>query len=406
MRLRASTADRAGSTRSGLAVASIDRRADGRYRARWREHPGGPQQSKHFARKADAERFLDGVRGDLARGQYVDPSAGRIAFREYAESWQASQVHRPTTALLVDSQLRNHILPFFGERPVASIRPSHVQSWVKSRSTVLSPAVIKVAYRFLSSIFRSAVRDRLISVSPCEQIRLPRVDRSRIVPLSTDAVLRVVALMPSRYRAAVVLSAGAGLRQGEVLGLQARHVDFLGRIVHVEQQMITAAGPPYIGPPKTPSSVRTLPISEAVIEELARHFEAENITSGQRDRMVFTTASGALIRRSSFAEVWRRAADAAHLPPGTGFHALRHFYASLLIRHGESVKVVQERLGHSTAAETLDTYSHLWPDSQDRTRQAVELVLGVGLRGREHDEHHMAIAEADRTAGGPAGPDA
>lgn len=66
----------------------------------------------------------------------------------------------------------------------------------------------------------------------------------------------------------------------------------------------------------------------------------------------------------------------AGIPKGTGFHALRHYYASLLIRHGESVKVVQARLGHASAAETLDTYSHLWPDSEDRTRSAVDGVLG------------------------------
>ena len=61
---------------------------------------------------------------------------------------------------------------------------------------------------------------------------------------------------------------------------------------------------------------------------------------------------------------------------GTGLHALRHYYASLLIRYGESVKTVQARLGHASAAETLDTYSHLWPDSDDRTREAVDQVLG------------------------------
>ena len=61
---------------------------------------------------------------------------------------------------------------------------------------------------------------------------------------------------------------------------------------------------------------------------------------------------------------------------GVTLHALRHFYASLLIRHGESVKTVQARLGHASAAETLDTYSHPWPDSDDRTRVAVDAVLG------------------------------
>jgi integrase len=68
----------------------------------------------------------------------------------------------------------------------------------------------------------------------------------------------------------------------------------------------------------------------------------------------------------------------AGAPHGTGFHDLRHFYASLLIRHGESVKVVQARLGHASAAETLDTYSHLWPDSDHRTRAAVDAVLSAG----------------------------
>lgn len=73
---------------------------------------------------------------------------------------------------------------------------------------------------------------------------------------------------------------------------------------------------------------------------------------------------------------WRSAVDTGKLPAGTGFHGLRHYYASLLIRHGESVKTVQARLGHASAVETLDTYSHLWPDSDDRTRAAIDSVLG------------------------------
>jgi integrase len=63
------------------------------------------------------------------------------------------------------------------------------------------------------------------------------------------------------------------------------------------------------------------------------------------------------------------------VPAATGMHDLRHYYASLLIRQGESVKTVQRRLGHATAAETLATYSHLWPDSDDRTGEAVDAIL-------------------------------
>ena len=86
--------------------------------------------------------------------------------------------------------------------------------------------------------------------------------------------------------------------------------------------------------------------------------------------------------------MWRPAVASAGLP-GFVFHGLRHYYASLLIRHGESVKSVQDRLGHKSAVETLDTYSHLWPDSDDRTREAVDSVLAPA-----------PAADSPRTGGG------
>ena len=83
--------------------------------------------------------------------------------------------------------------------------------------------------------------------------------------------------------------------------------------------------------------------------------------------------------------MWRPAVKKAKLER-TVFHELRHYYASLLIRHGESVKVVQARLGHATAAETLDTYSHLSPDSEDRTRQAIDSVWALVPRPRPRQQ--------------------
>jgi integrase len=92
-------------------------------------------------------------------------------------------------------------------------------------------------------------------------------------------------------------------------------------------------------------------------------------------RLVFTLDGGQPVSRHAWAYLWQPVAKAAGLPPRTGLHALRHLYASLLIRHGESVKTVQKRMGHSSAAVTLDVYAHVWPDSDDRTRQAVEQAL-------------------------------
>jgi len=91
--------------------------------------------------------------------------------------------------------------------------------------------------------------------------------------------------------------------------------------------------------------------------------------------LVFTNTLGRPLWRNTAGEMWHRAARHAGLPAWATFHDLRHFYASLLISRGCSVKAVQKRLGHQSAMETLDTYGHLWPDSDDETRNAVDQVL-------------------------------
>jgi integrase len=168
-----------------------------------------------------------------------------------------------------------------------------------------------------------------------------------------------------------------GLRQGECFGLSVDRVDFLRRTLTVDRQLVLAnAVGPVLGPPKTKTCYRDVPLPQVVVDALAAHIAT--YPKG-RDGLIFTNANGEPIRRTPFSDIWRPAARSAGLPEGAGFHALRHYYASLLIRHGESVKVVQARLGHASATETLDTYSHLWPDSEDLTRAAIDAVLlGAG----------------------------
>ena len=161
-----------------------------------------------------------------------------------------------------------------------------------------------------------------------------------------------------------------------MFGLTVDRVDFLRRMVKVDRQLILLPGaPPTFGPPKTHASYRTVPLPQVVVDELAAHLAAWPVGESG---LIFTNNQGDAISRTRFSDqVWRPAVKATELD-GARFNDLRHFYASLLIRHGESVKVVQSRLGHASAAETLDTYSHLWPDSEDQTRAAVDSVLGAG----------------------------
>lgn len=354
-------------------MASIDRRPNGRWRARYRLHPGGPQRVQHFDRKADAERFLTTVQGRLLDGSYIDPSAGQVPLRDYAAAWQRAQLHRPSTVIQVDAHLRNHVLPAFGDRPLGSLRPTEIQTWVRGRSEVLAPSTVGVVYRLLSAILSDAVADHLLVRNPAKGVRLPRQPKTQVEPPTVDQVEAVIDELPDRYQAVVVLAAGTGMRQGECFGLSADRVDFLRRTITIDRQLILLrGGPPEFGPPKTQASVRSVPLPDVVGSALAAHLE--RWPDGEHG-LIFTNTVGRAIHRNRFHEVWRAATTRAGAD-GLRFHDLRHFYASLLINHGESVKVVQARLGHASASETLDTYAHLWPDNEERTRAAVDDVLG------------------------------
>ena len=370
-------------------MASIQKRPNGKWRARYRD-AAGKEHARHFARKVDAQRWLDEQTAAIVSGQYVDPRAGRVTFREYAESWRTAVAHGPTTRNLVERTLSRYVYPTLGELPLAAIRTTAVQGMVTALSGQLAPSTLKLAYGYTVAVFRAAVRDRVVMSSPCDGVRLPSDRRRREVDIpALDVVGALAVSLPARFRVVPELVAATGLRQGEVFGLELPRLDFLRREVEVRQQLVTLSPePPYLGPVKTAESVRVIPLAQRTLDALAAHLvtwpaldvELEDRTDPNRPvvrtaHLVFTMPSGAPVARHRWSAIWRPAASAAGLPSRTGLHALRHVYASLLIRHGESVKTVQRRLGHSSATVTLDTYAHVWPDADDRTREAVELAF-------------------------------
>lgn len=359
----------------GLGVGSVSRVKSGKYRARYRD-PDGRQRAKHFEKKADAWRWLTTVEASKLDGSFVDPAAGRQTFGSFAEKWLGRQVHRPSTQAQVRSHLKNHILPAFGKRPLLSVKPSDVQSFVRTLSESLAPSTVETVYRHLASILLAAVDDRVLARSPCRGIKLPKKSKKMVHPIPSETVLALADAVSPRYRALVLCTAGTGLRQGETFGLTLEHVHLLQRELRVEQQLVQVSGEPAFGPPKTESSRRRIPIPPVIAEALAAHIAEFGV--GEHN-LVFSDEKGRPLRRNRFsAQVWRRAVVDVGAPTGTVFHDLRHFYASLLIEAGESVKTVQSRLGHASAVETLDTYGHLWPDSEDRTRKVVEEAFASG----------------------------
>lgn len=362
-------------------MANVQKRPNGKWRARYRDD-AGKEHARHFDRKTDAQRWLDEVTASVLTGQYVDPRAGRITFRSYGEQWRAAKPHRPTTQVKAEQHLRVHAYPAFGDRQLSRIRRGDVQSWVTAmEKNGMKPSTVRTTFNTIRAVFRAAVDDKVIAESPCKNVDLPEVERRKVVPLTVDQVRALAEAMPDQYRALVILGAGTGLRPGELFGLQVRHVDFFKRQLHVEQQVQqTKGGGTRVCLPKTKESHRVVPLPDVVLHTLVAHLKA---FPGDPDDFLFRDPAGGPIVSTRFGDgSWRPARKKAGLPAVT-MHQLRHTYASLLIAAGESVKVVCERLGHTNAAMTLNVYSHLFPDSEDKTRRAIDGAFSAPVQDHE-----------------------
>ncbi|WP_344621243.1 site-specific integrase [Actinosynnema pretiosum] len=285
--------------------------------------------------------------------------------------------------------MRLHVYPHLGHIPMNQIVSKNIRAWVKSRESVLAPTSIHTIYSYLKSIFNTAVSDRVISVSPCTRIRLPEIERNKYWIPSPRQVAELHKAMNERYRAAVYIAAGCGLRLCEIFGLERDDIDFERREIHVRQQIKRVRGEVYVGPPKTKTSKRTVELPRVVERVLIEHLEnfpstpvkmRENNGKNKRVRsfdLVFTSARGQAVTGGHWGGPWRAArASVAGVPDNFGIHGLRHYFATLLIHCGASVKTVQAALGHASPITTLNVYAHEWPEAVDRTRNLVDSALG------------------------------
>lgn len=357
-----------------------------RWQARWRE-PSGRERSKCFRRKLDARRWLDEVTADLLTGRYVDPDAGKVTFGTFADQWLAAQTFEPTTREAVESRLRAHLLPAFGRLELRAIRPSTVQAWLRGRQQDLAPSYVRVLLANLSSILGAAVEDGLIAANPCSSsaVSAPKVPRRRIEPWPHDQVAAVVSAHPEAYRAVALLAAGAGLRQGEAFGLHVEDVDFLRRRLLVRHQIRLERSRPTVAPPKG-GRQREVPLSDTVAVALTERLRR---WPAGADGLVFTSRERKPLNRNYYnRSVWKPALVEVGIEPcrANGMHALRHYYASVLLDAGVSIRALADYLGHSDPGFTLRTYTHLMPSSEDQARRVVDAALGPPTERSRNDE--------------------
>src|SRR3954451_18978575 len=139
----------------------------GTYRVNWRD-PAGKQRARTFRTRKEAQRFAAQVEHEVAQGTYVDPHAARrVLLRDYADQWLAGRSVQARTREKSLAMLRTHVLPQWGDWPLAKIDHVSVQQWATDLGNRRAPATVAAAFGVLSRIFDMAVRARLLAANPC-----------------------------------------------------------------------------------------------------------------------------------------------------------------------------------------------------------------------------------------------
>jgi integrase len=359
-------------------MGSIDRQANGNWRARYRD-ANGRSRSRNFVKKQDAQTFLDETSADIHRGEWIDPRSRRDTFDHWADRWwKTTSMLRPTTQRGYHGVLERHVRPHFTGRKVVDIDYTDVEEFIADRlAHGLSPKYVRECVSVLSLILQSSVASKVRRDNPAKghRIAIPRrrIREGDVLDMAQAHLL--VDNVQDPYKPAVWLLILTGLRPAELCGLRVSNVDMVNGVVHVTETLLPVhkfGDQPYrsavTGPPKTDAGARSIPIPEWLRDELVELLAVRAEKRGTptaADEYLFLTRYGNPINRDKFRQnVIRPALVRAGLPESIRTYDLRHTHASLLIHLNANVLEVAQRMGHTDAAVTLRQYGHLFEGTQ------------------------------------------
>jgi integrase len=354
--------------------------------------PDGRERTKRFPRKVDAEKWLNVNAADVAKDQWLDPTASRLGFREWSEEWKKTTVDlRPSTRTRDLDYLARYILPTFGDRTLGQIDHMAVQEWVASltqsgpipwwdatiqprrlRKPISAATAVKAA-QLLGKIMAAAVRSGRIRANPCTGVKLPRVEHKEMRFLNPMEVGALAEAISPRYRALVLVAAYGGLRIGELAGLRRKRVDISRGRVDVAEIVVEVGGVLTYGQPKTRAGRRSVSLPQTVVKALNDHMS--EFTADDPDAFVFTAPEGGPLRVPAWRQrFWKPAAEKAGVAPLRP-HDLRHTAVALWIATGANPLEVSRRAGHTSASFTQDRYGHLFPEADCAVADRLDALI-------------------------------
>jgi integrase len=317
---------------------------------------------------------------EVEAGEYISPD--KLSFSSFVEVWLNKFVRKELeykTSENYEFHTKKRILPYFGSMKIEKIRSLHVIDYLDKLSEEgLGSASIVYNYRVLRSIFNKAVEWQVIKESPMKAVKKPKEKPS--VELNVydeeESVQLFKALQGEdiQFRMLITLALTTGMRRGELLGLEWKHINLTSGTIQVIQSIPAYKnGEPIIKLPKNMSSIRPIAVAPSVLEEL-KQFRKEWLMLKVRllkkwkakpdQEFLFCSSApgseGKPLYPKRLSEWWREfhAKKLRHLKY-IRFHDFRHTSVTLLINQGVHAKIISERLGHANIGTTMDKYGHV-----------------------------------------------
>ena len=263
--------------------------------------------------------------------------------------------------------LKRWITPHWGHMRLAEVRAMEVESWLR-RLPLARSSCAKIR-NILSVLFNHACRHELFDRNPIRLVRQGskrRTTPSVLTPVEINALLGGLRL---RERTLVLLAASTGLRQSELFAVKWGDIDFVQHTMNVVRSIVYGV----VGPCKTESSQKPLPVHQTVLEELSKWKEAcrynkadDWVFASRRHRGRKPIWGQAILRRYV-----RPVAQCVGIQKRFGWHTFRHTYSTLLRSVGTEFKVMQELLRHSSLRSTLDVYTQALSPAKHAAQAAV-----------------------------------
>jgi integrase len=339
----------------------------------------GGRHIETFERKRDADARHSVVNVGVRQGTHT-PTSASITVAEAAEDWIAKAIANKRERSTTDQyrqHINHHLKPRLGDEKLARLTTPRIETFCDELLTSLSRALAKKVLASLKMLLNEARRRGNVAqnVAHGVSIAIPKRSKKKLVAgthfPTLDEAKRIIDVS-GKHRSLLLVAIFAGLRSSELRGLRWQDVNLKTGEIKIQQRVDRYN---VIGDPKSEAGQRNIPLGPLVLNAL-REWKLV-CPRGDYD-LVFPNGVGRIESHTNLVKrVWCPIQIAAGVVKHkdkakyTGLHTLRHFFASWCINRqadgglGLPPKSVQERLGHASIAQTLDTYGHLFPRGDD-----------------------------------------